>query len=72
MKTNKEIAEEKFSVTERNPVDGCVRIIDNDTGKCVGIKGKLFKAKSLPKVVGVLLRLRYGYEMQLNLAKKGE
>lgn len=72
MKTNKQIAEEKFSVSQRNPVDGCVRIIDNDSGMYVGIKGKIFKAKSLTKVAEVLFRLRYGYEMQLNQAKKGE
>ena len=65
MKTNKQIAAEKFSVTERNPVDGCVRIIDNDTGKYVGIKGKVFKAKSLTKAAEVLFRLRKGYELQL-------
>ena len=65
MKTNKQIAEDKFSITERNPVDGCVRIIDNGTGKYIGINGKVFKAKSLTKAAEVLFRLRQGYEIQL-------
>lgn len=72
MKTNKQIAEDKFSVSERNPVDGCVRIIDNNTGNYVGIGGKVFKAKSLTKAAEVLFRLQRGYEIQLGDIEKGE
>lgn len=60
-----DIANAKFSVTERNKLDGCIYIKDNDTGNYVGLYGKIFRAKSVTKAAETLWQLKEAYKTQL-------
>jgi hypothetical protein len=60
-----EQANAKFSVTERNKVDGCIYIIDNDSGSRVGLYGKVFRAKSVTKAKQTLWQLKEAYKRKL-------
>ncbi|UUW39800.1 hypothetical protein VP14_113 [Vibrio phage VPMCC14] len=65
MPNYEELAKNKFSVTERNKLDGCIYIKDNDTGNYVGLYGKIFRAKSLAKAAETLWQLQEAYKTQL-------
>lgn len=65
MENYEDIANAKFSVTERNKLDGCIYIKDNDTGNYVGLYGKIFRAKSVTKAAETLWQLKEAYKTQL-------
>lgn len=70
MPNYEEQADTKFSVTERNKVDGCIYIIDNDSGNRVGLYGKVFRAKSVTKAAETLWQLKEAYKRQLMMSEE--
>lgn len=64
MSTPEEKAKQKFPYRK---INGFYYIIDTDSGKKVGLHGKVFRAKGIKKLSETLFMLREGYKKQLEM-----